>query len=95
MKLYDVSAIIGEYEKDGKMRNRYLTIGVVLETKTGGKMIKLDAIPVGWDGIAFLNHPSSKRPKPHEGTEQTTKQTPDKELIGLEDITFNYEKNLI
>ena len=62
-KLYDIRAKIGEYEKDGETKSRYATIGVVLETKKGGKMIKLDTIPVNWDGFAYLNHPQDKEEK--------------------------------
>lgn len=59
-KLYDIRAITGEYEKDGETKKRYATIGVVLETKNGGQMIKLETIPVGWDGVAYLNEPYQK-----------------------------------
>lgn len=56
-KLYDIRAKIGEYEKDGETKSRYSTIGAVLETKNGGMMIKIDSIPVGWEGFAYLNEP--------------------------------------
>jgi len=56
-KLYDIRAITGEYEKEGETKKRYQTIGAVLETKSGGQMIKLDVIPMKWDGFAYLNEP--------------------------------------
>lgn len=56
-KLYDIRAKIGEYEKDGETKAKYATIGAVLETKNGGKMMKLDTIPVDWQGFAYLNEP--------------------------------------
>ena len=56
-KLYDIRAVTGEYEKDGETKKRYTTIGAVLETKNGGQMIKLDTLPVNWDGFAYLNEP--------------------------------------
>jgi len=56
-KLYDVRAVTGEYEKDGETKKRYTTIGAVLETKSGGMMIKLDVLPTNWEGFAYLNEP--------------------------------------
>ena len=59
-KLYDIRAVTGTYEKDGETKKRYATIGAVLETKNGGQMIKLDTLPVSWDGFAYLNEPYEK-----------------------------------
>lgn len=56
-KIYDIRAKIGEYEKDGETKSRYATIGAVLETKNGNQMIKVDMIPMDWDGFAYLNEP--------------------------------------
>ena len=60
-KLYDLRAKVGEYEKAGETKSRYMTIGAVLETKNGGKMIKIDSIPTNWDGFAYLNEPYEKK----------------------------------
>lgn len=59
-KIYDIRAKTGEYEKDGETKTRYATIGAVIETKNGGKMIKLDTMPMNWDGFAYLNEPYEK-----------------------------------
>lgn len=54
---YEVTAVTGKYtDLEGKEKNRYLKIGVVVESKNG-PMLKLEAVPVGWDGWAYLNTP--------------------------------------
>lgn len=64
--LYKVSATSGKYtDKDGNEKNRYVDMGVVMETKNG-PMLKLEAIPVGWDGWAYLNEPKARE----EGDQQ-------------------------
>lgn len=57
---YEVTAITGKYtNKDGQEKSRYLKIGVVIQTKNG-PMLKLEAVPVGWDGFAYLNEPKER-----------------------------------
>ena len=68
-KLYDVRAKIGEYEKDGETKARYTTIGAVLETKNGGTLLKLDTVPVNWEGFAYLV-------EPYEQKENLTNEAP-------------------
>lgn len=59
-KLYDVKAITGEYENErGEKKKRYLTCGVVLETKNG-PCLKLEAIPVESNGWFMLFEPQAK-----------------------------------
>lgn len=48
---YDVVATIGKYVKDGVEKNRYLTVGAVLERDDGSLTMKLDSMPIvseGW-----------------------------------------------
>lgn len=52
----EVRAKTGE-DKDGKAF--YKTIGRVMETKSG-PMLKLDMVPLGWDGWAYLSDPKPK-----------------------------------
>lgn len=71
--LFKVSAGAGKYtDKDGNEKTRYVDMGVVMETKNG-PMLKLEAIPVGWDGWAYLNEPKAReegeqRTKPQRGS---------------------------
>ena len=41
-KAYDLAVKVGEYQKDGQTKNRYLNIGAVIEKDDGGKFILLD-----------------------------------------------------
>ena len=57
---YKVVATAGKYtDKDGNEKSRYVDMGVVMETKNG-PMLKIEAVPVGWDGWAYLNEPKEK-----------------------------------
>lgn len=68
-KKYDVVAVTGKYTgNDGQEKNRYLNIGSVIGTKNGF-MLKLESVPVGWDGWAYLNDP-----KPRDGQEAPRQQ---------------------
>jgi hypothetical protein len=59
-KKYDVTAITGKYtDKNGQEKNRYLTIGAIIETKNG-PMLKLESVPMEWNGWAYLNEPRAK-----------------------------------
>lgn len=42
-KLYDVSVKTGSYLKDGQVRNKYETVGAIMESKNGGKFMLLKA----------------------------------------------------
>lgn len=59
-KTYDVTAVTGKYtDRDGNEKSRYVTIGAVIETRNG-PMLKLESVPVGWDGWAYLNEPKER-----------------------------------
>ena len=59
-KKYDVVAVTGKFtDAEGNEKNRYMTVGVILDTKNGF-MLKLEAVPTGWDGWAYLNTPREK-----------------------------------
>lgn len=54
---HEITAITGKYiDASGAEKNRYTRLGVVMQTKNG-LMLKIEAIPVGWDGWAYLNEP--------------------------------------
>lgn len=70
-KKFDVVAITGKYQdRDGNEKSRYTNIGAVIETKNG-LSLKLEAVPVGWDGWAGLYEP-----KPREQQGQPARQAP-------------------
>lgn len=66
---YEVTAVTGKYtDQSGQEKSRYQTIGAVIEGKNG-LMLKLEAVPIGWDGWAYLNDP-----KPREGAAPAPRQ---------------------
>lgn len=65
---YRVTAVTGSYkDREGNDKKRYLDIGVVLETQNG-LMLKLEAIPVGFEGFAYLNEPRERDAAPQRKT---------------------------
>lgn len=68
-KKYEVTAVTGKYtDSSGKEKSRYQTIGAIIETKNG-PMLKLESVPLNWDGWAYLNEP-----KPREDRQERSKQ---------------------
>ena len=75
--LYKVTAAVGKYtDKDGNEKNRYVDMGVVMETKNG-PMLKLESIPAaGWDGWAYLNEPKARE----EGEQRQERSRPQRSV---------------
>jgi len=83
--LYKVAATSGKYtDKDGNEKSRYVDMGVVMETKNG-PMLKLEAIPVGWDGWAYLNEPKAEDGKPRQERQARPARTAPKQ----DDVPFD------
>jgi hypothetical protein len=61
-KVYDAVVVTGKYtDGSGKERNRYLTVGVVLENEHGHLSMKLEAIPVvGFSGWINFYRPKER-----------------------------------
>ncbi len=58
--VYEVTAKNGTYtDQEGNEKTRYHKMGVVMETKNG-LALKVESVPVGWDGWAYLNEPRAK-----------------------------------
>ena len=64
-KTHDIVAVTGTYtDKNGQEKKRYQTIGAIIDTRNG-PMIKLESVPLGWDGWAYMNEPKARDEKPH------------------------------
>lgn len=75
---YEVTAVTGTYtDNNGNEKKRYTRMGAVLTTKNKGFVLKIEAIPVNWDGWAYLNEPDEKK-----------KEAPRKPETEDEDIPF-------
>lgn len=85
-KTHDLKAIVGEYtNKAGETKKRYITIGAVLENEKG-MSIKIESIPVGWNGWAGAYIPQEKTQDAQSGNNQTQNGNA---IAGmLEDISF-------
>lgn len=61
-KVYDAVVSTGKYtDASGKEKNRYLTVGAVLENEHGHLSMKLEAIPVvGFNGWINFYRPKEK-----------------------------------
>jgi hypothetical protein len=56
----EVTAIVGEFTNaKGEVKKRYMKIGAIIESKHG-PMLKLDSIPLEWNGYAYINDPYDK-----------------------------------
>ena len=69
--------VTGKYtdRKTGTEKNQYLTVGKLMQREDGSLSLKLDAVPVGFDGwINFyeLEQAGATRPHPSDGTGQVS-----------------------
>ena len=62
---YEIRAKVGTYKdkQTGEEKASYKTIGRTIETKNG-PMIKLDVVPLNWDGWGYLSEPQERQQKP-------------------------------
>lgn len=62
-KRYDAVVVTGKYtDNSGKEKNRYLTVGAVLENEHGHLSLKLEAIPVvGFNGWINFYAPKDRQ----------------------------------
>ena len=56
----EIVAVTGTYtNKQGEEKKRYTKLGVLMENDKG-QFLKIESIPVGWDGFASLYEPKEK-----------------------------------
>lgn len=58
--IYEVVSKSVRKAADGSEKTQWTKIGVVMSTKSGGMAMKLESVPVGWDGWASLFEPKPK-----------------------------------
>lgn len=86
--LYKVSAVSGKYtDNEGNEKNRYVDMGVVMETKNG-PMLKLEAFPIGWDGWAYLNEPKSRDGEQQQSRNRPQRQAQQQPTDDADDLPF-------
>lgn len=68
---YDCVCVVGTYkDANGEEKARFKQVGVVLQTQNGF-VVKMDTIPVNFDGTIFL-----KTPKPKDNQQPRTPPPP-------------------
>ena len=83
--IYEASAIADVYKDKttGEERKRWVKCGVVMETSSGGMALKLESLPVKFDGwLQFYV------PKPKETTQQPNSAPAPQQQTGDDDIPF-------
>lgn len=88
----NIVAVTGTYtDNQGNEKKRYTTIGRVIQTAKG-ESIKIDVIPLGWDGWAGLYEPKDQTSDANAIREknQEKQQTRDSDFSDFEsdDIPF-------
>jgi len=75
---YELNAQIGEYkDANGNIKKKNVRVGVIMDSKNGGFVLKMEAIPLNWDGWAFLNEPQQHPRSNNNGrTAQTRPAAP-------------------
>ena len=59
------------YQKDGQEKKKYTTVGTLFIYDDGGMSIKMDAIPVGFDGkLAVYDRDNNQQQRPSQQTSQ-------------------------
>jgi hypothetical protein len=46
-----------KYKSNGDDKTAYVDIGAIMDGKNGGFILKMEQIPVGWDGWGVLSEP--------------------------------------
>jgi hypothetical protein len=79
---YDVICKNGSYtDKTGAEKTKWLKVGVCMDTKNGSLAIKLDSLPVQFDGWLSLAEPKAKDNFTPRGSNEMPKHTIDDDLV--------------
>jgi hypothetical protein len=57
-----IVATVGEYtDREGKTKKQYANIGTLFERDDGSQAIKLESVPIGWNGWASFYELEEKK----------------------------------
>lgn len=63
-RIYDITVANGKYQnKQGEEKTSYLKIGVVFEREDGSQCMKLESVPIKFDGWANFYKPDLRKVK--------------------------------
>lgn len=78
-KLYDAVVSTGKYtDQSGKEKNRYLTVGAVMQNDEGRMSLKLEAVPVNFNG--WINFYEPRQEKKSKQAERSANDEPNDEI---------------
>jgi len=63
-----------EYQKNGETKKKYTPVGTLFVYDDGGMSIKMDAIPVGFDGKLAVYDRDENKQRPSQQTSQYKEQ---------------------
>jgi hypothetical protein len=75
-KKFDVVVTQRYQDRDGNEQKKFVNIGSVIETSKG-MSIKLESIPLGWDGWAAFYEPKPKEGQQNRSGKQQGRQSND------------------
>lgn len=79
-KFFEVTANLGEYTNaQGEKKKKYQKIGVIHDSKHG-PTLKLDLIPMQWNGYAYINEPYDKEKPKAEPKPNRNRDIPDDDI---------------
>jgi hypothetical protein len=73
---YDVITKNGTYTKDGIEKTKWLKVGVCMDTKQNSLAIKLDSLPINFDGWLSLAEPKQKDNFNPKGNDEMPRSSP-------------------
>ena len=75
--IYEASAIADVYKDKatGEERKRWVKCGVVMETSSGGMALKLESLPVKFDGWLQFYTPKPREDKPQSNISHAPQQS--------------------
>ena len=75
---YDVICKNGSYtDKTGSEKTKWMKVGVCMDTKQGGLAVKIESLPVAFDGWLSLAEPRAKDSFTPRGNDEMPKATMD------------------
>jgi len=81
---YDLICKTGTYkDKNGEDKNRWSKVGVCMDTKQGGPALKIESLPIGFDGWISLAEPKPKEGFAPRGNDEMPKSSAD-----LDEVPF-------
>ena len=67
-----------EYQSNGETKKKYTNIGTVFVYEDGGMSIKLDVVPVGWNGNASVYE---RKPRQQPQAQQQSYSQPQQQQV--------------